>query len=181
MTDSARPARWSAPTALLHWLGAATVIGLLGLGFAMTRFFGSAARFDLYQLHKSFGVVALALFVLRLAARAASRPPAPLDGRAWERRAASATHIGLYALMALAILAGWIAASSSPLPIPTLVFGLFTWPDIAPRGEALFAAASAAHAWLAYGLAALVALHAGAALKHWLWDRDGVMGRMRVG
>ena len=175
--SAAAPGRWNPATIALHWLGAAVVIGLVGLGFAMLRFFGSATRFDLYQLHKSFGVVAIGLLALRLAARALTRAP-PLEGPAWERRAAHATHLALYALMGAVVIAGWLAASSAPLPIPTVVFGLFRWPNIPLQGAQTFALATAAHAWLAYGLAALVALHALAALKHQFWDRDGLMRRM---
>ena len=165
-------------TIVLHWSSALVILALLAIGWAMLRLFGAAARFDLYQLHKSLGVLALALFAARMAARAVTKAPPPFPGPAWEMRAARLTHVTLYALTGVAILAGWLTASSAPLPIPTIVFGLFPWPDIAPRDPNVFAVASMAHAWAAYALAALIALHAGAAVKHALWDRDGVMRRM---
>ena len=171
-------ARWSPASILLHWASAVVIVALLAVGWSMSRLFDSATRFDLYQLHKSLGVLALALYLARLAARRLAKAPPPFPGPAWEMRAAHWTHFTLYALTGGAILAGWIAASSAPLPIPTIVFGLFPWPDIAPRDPTVFALASLAHAWAAYGLAGLVALHAGAALKHALWDRDGALRRM---
>jgi len=171
-------ARWSLASILLHWASAAVIVALLAIGWSLSRLFDAPTRFDLYQLHKSLGVLALALTVARLAARALTKAPPPFPGAAWEMRAARWTHVALYALTGVAILAGWVTASSAPLPIPTVVFGLFPWPDIAPRDPRVFAVASLTHAWAAYGLAVLAALHAGAALKHVLWERDGVMRRM---
>jgi cytochrome b561 len=172
--------RWSLATIPLHWLNAVVVIGLIGLGWSMLRFFDAATRFDLYQLHKSFGVVAIALLGLRLAARAAFAAPPPMHGPVWETRAAHWAHVALYALTSVVVLAGWVTASSAPLPIPTIVFGLFIWPSIAPTDATIFAIAQTVHAWAAYTLVALIALHVAAALKHQFWDRDGLMRRMWV-
>ena len=146
----------------------------------MLRFFDAATRFDLYQLHKSFGVVAIVLLVVRLVARAVFAAPPSVPMPAWEARAALAAHFALYALTAVVVLAGWVTASSAPLPIPTIVFGLFPWPPIAPTDPTTFAIAQTVHAWAAYLLAALIALHVAAALKHQFWDRDGLMRRMGV-
>ena len=178
MTRTGTPERWSFASIALHWASALVILALIGIGWAMLRLFDAATRFDLYQLHKSLGVLALALYAARLAARALTKAPPPFPGPAWEMSAARLTHVALYALTGAAILAGWLTASSAPLPIPTIVFGLFPWPDIAPRDPTVFWVASTAHAWAAYGLVALVALHAGAAVKHAVWDRDGVMRRM---
>ena len=54
----------------LHWLAGGIILLLLALGWVMV--YGglnSATTFDLYQWHKSFGFVALALTLPRLAAR----------------------------------------------------------------------------------------------------------------
>ena len=78
LTAEARPARWSGLIISLHWAGAAIILALIALGWAMV--YGgldAASTFDLYQWHKSFGFVALALTAARLAARfAGSSPPA---------------------------------------------------------------------------------------------------------
>ena len=44
--------------------------------------------------------------------------------------------------------------------------------------EAMGTALYAAHELVGWTLAVLVALHIGAALKHWLIDKDGVIQRM---
>ena len=55
----------------LHWLCAALVLALLILGWLMVHGgYGAAERFDMYQLHKSLGFAALALFVVRGAVKA---------------------------------------------------------------------------------------------------------------
>ena len=62
MTTETWPARWSGLIVSLHWIGAAIILALLAMGWAMV--YGgldSASTFDLYQWHKSFGFVALAM------------------------------------------------------------------------------------------------------------------------
>ncbi len=169
--------RWSAPVVVLHWLNAALMIALLGLGWAMThKIFGAATTFDLYQQHKSLGFLALAVTALRLAARASARLPPPVPGReGWLSRLVQAS---LYGLTLVAIGAGWLVISSSPLPVPTRFFGFFVIPNIAPPDAALFGWAVFAHWLAAYAIAALLVLHVAGALKHQWIDRDAVLQRM---
>ena len=105
--------------------------------------FDAATTFDLYQLHKSFGFVVLALTAARLLARAAFTAPAAAPKSAWEQRLAALVQASLYALTLAAILAGWLVVSTSPLPIPTRFFNLFVIPNIAAPDGALFAARDA--------------------------------------
>ena len=138
--------------------------------------FGAAATFNLYQLHKSLGFVALALTTIRLVARFFSRAPRPVPG--WEGLLSRAVQAAFYVLTFCAIGAGWLVVSASPLPIPTNFFGLFVVPNVAPPDPALFASAKLAHQAAAYAIAALVALHVAGALKHHLVDRDDTLRRM---
>lgn len=170
-----RPRRWSATVVVLHWLNAPLILALLVGGAAMTRgVFGAATTFETYQLHKSLGFVALALTIVRLAARlrfAAPPPVAGLDGRA-----ARVVQAAFYVLTLAAIGAGWLVVSTSPLPVPTRVFGLFVAPNIAPPDAALFADATLAHRLAAYAVAVLIALHVAGAAKHSLVDRGALAG-----
>ena len=140
--------------------------------------FDAATTFDLYQLHKSFGFVVLALTAARLGGRAAFTAPAAAPSALWEQRLAAFVQASLYVLTIGAILAGWLLVSSSPLPIPTKFFNLFVIPNIVAPDGALFARASLAHALMAYAIAALVALHIAGALKHHWIDRDDALRRM---
>ena len=164
---------------MLHWLAGALILFLLAEGWAMIYAgFDAATTFNLYQLHKSIGFVVLALTAARLAARAAFTAPAAAPGSAWEQRLAAFVQACLYALAIGAIAAGWLLVSASPLPIPTRFFDLFVIPNIAGPDNALFAGASLAHGFMAYAIAALVAVHAAGAVKHHWIDRDDVLARM---
>ena len=172
---------------LLHWLIAALIAGMVGLGVYMTGVEGDFQyKLWLYQLHKSFGVTLFALVLIRLAWRQLSPPPAmPADMSVWERRAAKTAHAALYALMLALPLSGWARVSASPLSIPTEVFGLFTLPHIPwlaslpsetkQAWEPVFQYVHWAIAWV---LVAVVAVHALAALRHALLLKDDVMQRM---
>jgi len=178
---------YSAFAKLLHWLIALLIAGMVGLGVYMTEVEGDFQyKLWLYQLHKSFGVTLFALVLVRLIWRQISPPPAMSAHMAgWERRAAGAAHLGLYALMFALPLSGWARVSASPLSVPTEVFGLFTLPHIPwlaslpsetkQAWEPVFQTTHWAIAWVLVGLAAV---HAAAALRHAFILRDDVMTRM---
>ncbi len=173
------PLRWPWGVRLFHWLSAALILAMLVLGTMMVRLENAGLRFDLYQLHKAFGITVLALTGLRSVVRLAlARKGLPLPGPAWQRRAASAAHGALYLLIVAVGLSGWIMASATPLPIPTSIFGLFDLPPLVARDLATYKRAQAAHGWLTTALACLVLLHVMAALKHQFWQRDDVLSRM---
>jgi len=178
-------AGWGLGTRILHWSMAALILFQLGLGTWMVRIPDLLARFTLTQTHKSWGTVIFGLAVVRLGWRLArpDRPPLPAAMPAWQRRVAHASHAGLYALMLLMPLSGWVMASASPtqdlLRMQNLVFGRWALPDLfVPGNPAVEAGAHAVHTGAALALAALIALHAGAALKHQFVDRDGLLARM---
>ena len=113
MSPHERPRVWSLPVAALHWLAAALILALIGLGFVMVHAPLDAARkFDLYQLHKSLGFLALALTAAHLGARLAAEAPAKRGAR-WERLLAAATQALLYALGFAAIHVGSPRASAA--------------------------------------------------------------------
>jgi cytochrome b561 len=169
---------WPLLVRLLHWLSAGLVLLAAGLGLIMIH--GSMAvgpRFEMFQTHKSFGICVLALALVRLATRALTRRP-PERGSALERRLAGLVHAVFYALLIGLPLLGWLSASAASLSVPTRVFGLIRLPRLVAADPAIEALARMAHQWLAYALLALVALHAAAAFKHQLVDRDGLLWRM---
>jgi cytochrome b561 len=178
LTVSLRPARWNWLVIALHWLAGGLILFLLAQGWTMARGGLSAAMtFDLYQLHKSFGFVVLALTAARLLGRAAVTAPAAAPKSAWEQRLAALVQASLYALTFAAILAGWLVVS----PIPTRFFDLFVIPNIAGPDGALFAGATLAHWLSAYAIAGLVALHVAGAFKHHWINRDDLLTRMLPG
>ena len=138
--------------------------------------FDAGTSFDLYQSHKSLGFAALALTVLRLLARLLQ--PAPVRAPGLDGRLARTVQASFYLLTLAAVAAGWLLVSSSPLPVPTRVFGLFVVPDVAAPDATLFGWSVFAHRVAAGAIAALFALHVAGALKHQWIDRDDTVRRM---
>ena len=169
----------------LHWIIAILIIGMLAVGKYMVGLDESdPLRFTLTQWHKSFGIFAMLLILLRLSWRLFNRPPAPPQTlKPWENRAAHAAHWLLYALMVVIPVSGWIMVSASPLELPTLLFNAIHWPHLAP----FYALANKAeiarlfveiHELAGTAMIVLLLAHIAAALRHRFVLRDDVMLRM---
>jgi cytochrome b561 len=174
------PLRWSASTIALHWLSAALIFVLLGLGWFMVHGdLKASTKFDLYQLHKSLGFLSVALLLPRLAARYLNPSPrAPSTMPLWERRLAGLTHATFYALLLIAVLSGWLLASAAIIAIPTRFFDLFVIPGLVGPNGALSNEMTFLHYLVSRLLMGLLVLHVAAALKHHFIDRDDIVRRM---
>jgi cytochrome b561 len=170
---------WPLPLRLIHWASAALVIAALSVGAYMVQFVQNPAqRFDLTQTHKSIGVTVFALTVVRLCLRVLTIAPRPVALTSRLLLAAKATHISLYALILLLPLSGWLMATTTPIRVPTTVFGLFALPYALAPNALIYSFAQAAHVAAAVSLGLLMILHIAAALVHALWWRDRTMVRM---
>lgn len=162
---------------VLHWLVAAFVLVQFGLGLYAANLPVSLARLQWLSRHKSLGLAILVLMILRLAWRSMNRPPVLPDSMPrWERRAAATTHRLLYILLVLAPLAGWLYASAAGLSVNW--FGVVQVPDLLPRNTELSELFRQTHRIFVALLALLLVAHVGAALRHALVLRDGVLYRM---
>jgi cytochrome b561 len=170
--------RYSLPAIVLHWLIAFLIIGTFTLGLVMTDIPGlTPTKLRYFSWHKWAGVTVLALATVRLLWRLRSTPPAyPISMPAWQSRAAHGLHGLLYLLMFAVPLSGYFYSLAAGVPV--VYFGLFPLPVLIDADPALKPTLGALHYWLNMGLAALVALHVLAALKHVFIDRDGIMRRM---
>lgn len=177
--------RYTSVAIVLHWALAILILGQIAGGLYMHNLPNdSSIKFDLFQLHKSFGFSILFLTVIRLGWRLGHKPPPlPFEMPAWQKTGARMTHWGFYALMVLTPLVGWAMVSVSPLDIPTKLFGLVPIPHLpfftnvadAGASEDLF---KKAHELLAKSTLVLFVLHVAAALKHNFIDKDGVFKSM---
>jgi cytochrome b561 len=178
-TDAAAATVWPLSLRLAHWLSAVLVLVALGLGTTMVQFVDNpAARFELTQTHKSIGIVILALTVARLCRRGFSRGPKPEPAVRSLLLAAKATHLVLYALLLLMPVSGWLMATTTPVRVPTIVFGLFALPYPLAPDLAIYGWAHATHVALAILLAGLIAVHVAAAMIHAFIWRDPTLARM---
>jgi cytochrome b561 len=160
----------------VHWLVALTVLGLFTLGVWMVEL----TYYDPWyktgpDLHRSIGITLFAVMLLRLAWRLINpRPHA--EGTRLEKTLASTAHSLLFVLLFVVMISGYLISTADGRAID--VFGLFTVPALISGREQQEDIAGLAHKVLAYGLIALVALHALAALKHHFIDRDQTLKRM---
>ena len=169
--------RYDRVAVALHWVIAALVIGQFVFGWWMQGIAKQppGPRVDAFNLHKSIGLVILALMAVRVLWRAGHRPPALPPLPAWQRRAAQLTHFGLYLLLILLPLSGYLGSVYSGYPVK--FFGA-TLPAWGARNAWLKDFFSAVHLGSSFALAGLLLLHVAAALKHALVDRDGLLARM---
>jgi cytochrome b561 len=170
------PRRYTATAIALHWLLALLIAATFALGLYMHELPFSPTRLRLYNWHKWAGMVILGLSALRLLWRLSHRPPPDLPMPAWQRLGAHGAHMALYVLFFAVPLAGWAYSSAAGFPI--VVFGVLPLPDWVAPDRALAEALKPLHKWLAFGLAAVVLAHVGAAFKHHFLDRDGLLQRM---
>ena len=178
------PTRYSYVARVLHLVLGLALVSSFSVGLYMADLSFSPLRLKLYNWHKWVGFVILSLSFLRLMWRWTHRPPALPAAieqamPAWHRFAHHATHLGLYVMFFAVPLFGWAYSSSAGFPV--VPFGLFQLPDFVPVNEGLSAFLEPAHKYAAFGLAALVVLHAVGALKHHFVDRDGLLSRMGFG
>ena len=176
MTPPSEESRYTTTAIALHWVLALALLVSFSVGLYMADLPFSPTRLKLFNWHKWAGVTILALSIARLLWRRAHRPPADLPAPAWQLRAAHLTHGALYLLFFAVPLVGWAYSSAAGFPI--VWFGVLPLPDFVGADKALAEAIKPWHGALAWALAALVALHLAAALKHHFIDRDGLLQRM---
>ncbi|RRD66541.1 cytochrome b [Comamonadaceae bacterium OH2310_COT-174] len=178
------PTRYSRPAIWLHWLMAASIIAVFGLGLYMVQLPFSPQKLKLINWHKWAGIVILLLAALRLLVRLLRRPPAlpPAMLRhmpGWQQFAHHAVHHSLYVLFFAVPLLGWAYSSAAGFPI--VLFGQLPLPDWIAADPQLAQRIKPWHQWSAFALIGLASLHILAALKHQFIDRDGLLRRMWPG
>jgi cytochrome b561 len=162
---------------ILHWSVAILIVAVGAVGLMFGNVLHAAKGFWL-NLHAIAGVFLLMLAAVRTAWRL-THPAPPLHGAAGATKfIGAATHAAMYALM---------------LAIPIVGLVSFLWHDrIFDFGVVKFSPGIAAdkavyhptqtlHAWLTYGLIAILALHVTASLWHHFFLRDGLLARMGIG
>jgi cytochrome b561 len=165
-------------TKLLHWGTALLIIALIALGYYMVGLtYYDHWYHDSLQAHKALGMLVFVLGMLTLVWRWVSpSPPLHATLKVWERRAASAMHHTLFGLVFLIPVTGFLVSTSEGKAVE--FFDYFDVPALLVLGPDWRDLAIKLHFYSAYATAGLVALHAAAAIKHQLLDRDGTLARM---
>ncbi|VVP10570.1 Cytochrome b561 [Pseudomonas fluorescens] len=162
----------------MHWGVALAVFGLFALGLWMVGLdYYSSWRKDAPDLHKSIGLVLLAVMLLRVLWRFISPPPPALQSYSrMTRIGASFGHGFLYLSLFVVMIAGYLISTADGVGIP--VFGLFEVPALVSGLPDQADTAGVIHFYLAWVLVIFSGLHALAALKHHFIDRDATLTRM---
>jgi cytochrome b561 len=164
----------------LHWLIAALIFVMLGLGYYMEDLPEGTGKLELYGLHKSIGITIALLAALRLVWRLLNPPPPlPAGMRPWERRAAGIVHASLYLMLFMQPLVGFLQSNAAGVPV--VLWGFVLLPALIGPDEALGETLIGVHAVGGNLLAILVIVHVAAALRHHFVLKDDVLRRMLPG
>lgn len=171
---------------ILHWLTALVILAAIPLGIiandmAHDTAEALAAKAQLFSIHKTLGVAAFLIAVLRILwAISQPRPVALHPERKLETYVAETVHWSLYLSLVVVPLSGWIhhAAVTGFAPI--------LWPfgqglPFVPTSEALAKTAGTVHWVFTKVMVASILLHIAGALKHHIIDRDATLRRMLRG
>ncbi|ABX50361.1 cytochrome b [Shewanella baltica] len=161
-----------------HWLSAIVVIGLFAVGVWMVELtYYSAWYKTAPYLHKSVGILLLAVTLFRLLWRLVNPKPVPeANHKPWERQAAHIAHLAIYVLLLVIMCAGILISTAEGRGI--MVFDWFELPGFGPFFENQADIAGDIHQYAAYSLIALVVIHAAGALKHHFIDKDATLLKM---
>lgn len=172
--------RYGGVAIALHWLIALLVFSGLTMGSYMVDLKMSPDKLKFYSWHKWIGITVLMLACLRAAWRVTHAPPPPnLNHPLWQRRAAAAAHLGLYVLLFMLPLSGWLFSSASGFPVK--YFGVVPLPDLVDKNKELAELFKTVHELLGWALVLILGAHIAGALKHQFIDKDRTLGRMWFG
>ena len=163
---------------LLHWLMAMVVIGLIGLGIYMVElsYYDPLGKI-LPFLHISIGMLLVPVLIFGMIWKLINTRPVPLAGTtALEQALAKLVHRLLSLLIATILISGYLITTAKGSSAS--VFDIISIPSTITSIPEQEYYAGLAHQYLAYGLIALVVLHATAALKHHFINRDNTLRRM---
>lgn len=170
--------RYGVVAIVLHWIVAVVIVGLFALGYWMV-------DLDYYHewykqgpdIHRSIGILLFAAMVLRVVWRLSDTVPAPLATHSrFEIVAAHGAHLMLYLLIFTAMISGYLISTADGSAIS--VFGWFDVPSVTGRIKGMEDTAGVVHYWATWAIVGLASVHALAALKHHLIDKDDTLRRI---
>lgn len=171
--------RYAASSRWLHWATVLLLAAIIPLGLWI-RYFEPADqdfKLRLYNLHESLGVIVFALVLLRVVNRHLHPPPPlPADLPAPMRLAAHATHVGLYALLLIMPVTGFLATNAWGFPLS--VFNVLPIPSPLGKDEAIAKVLSFLHWCGAIAIGLLILGHLAGVVHHTFIRRDGLLRRM---
>lgn len=166
---------------ITHWLTSITIIGLIIAGYIMTELgkddtILGLGKWDIYGLHKSFGVTVIILFLIRIVLRLGTKiPEIPYEIKPLEAIFAKIGHFFLYVFIFAVPLSGFIMSQAGGYGVK--LFG-YKLPTIIEKNKELGGLAHEIHGYIPYVLAGLVVIHIAAVIKHAVVDKVNLIKRM---
>lgn len=180
MTGNAAPTRYSTLSIGLHWLMLFLIVAVYA-AMELREFFpkDSPERNAMKAWHFTLGLTVLALVVIRIAARfMGPTPPIVPEPPAWQSLLAKLVHLGLYALMVLMPIGGWLILSGEAKAIP---FWGIELPPLIGENKDFAELIEEVHEIGGKVGYFLIGLHAAAAIYHHRVVKDNTMRRMMPG
>nr|WP_269719567.1 cytochrome b [Beggiatoa alba] len=169
--------RYGSVAMFFHWVIMLLFLILVVLGLTMTNMEDSAEKWQLYSLHKSFGLTLALLVVLRIFWRFTNPVPLlPETLKAYEKFLAHAVHIGLYGIMLIMPISGVIDSYAGGYKMD--FFGLGLLPKAEKRSEWGESVALMVHVYGSYLFYGLFFLHIAGVIKHHFILKDNTLRRM---
>lgn len=169
---------WGLVSISIHWLTVLVVFGMFSFGLWMVEL----TYYDQWYkqapyVHKSTGVLLFLLTIFRLVWRSTLGTPGEIPSHTdFEKASAKITHIIIYLLLFSIMTSGYLISTADGravkvfdwFEVPATIHGIDKQEDIA----------GLVHLILAVSLICLVLLHAAAAIKHHVRDKDITLRRM---
>ena len=146
-----------------HWLTAALVVFMVASGVIATQLGDGALADTLFSVHKLTGATTLVVVLLRLIYRLLRPMPQLGD----QPRTRPLLHWTLYVVVIAVPLLGWSGVSDFGA---REIFPGFSLPAIWPEVAGYDGLLLHAHAYFAFSLLALIALHIGVAVQDYMTD-----------
>lgn len=162
---------------LIHWVSALLILFLFGLGVYMV----DLTYYDDWyhkgpELHVSLGLVLLLIMLLRIVWRIINPIPVDLPAKPAQQMTAKLVKFVLYLFIFIVITTGYLITTAEGQPAS--MFNVIKFPVITQLSSANVDIAGEVHEYLAWGIIALVILHALGALFHHFVMRDQTLVRM---
>lgn len=164
---------------ILHWTVSIFIFTLLFVGYYMSDLPNSPEKFQIYGMHKAFGVLTFTLVIIRIIWRMNNILPKPVEGTAhWEEVASRLNFKVLYVLTVIMPLSGIFMSLYGGKAID--VFGLFIIPAF-EINKKLSSLAKEFHGAFAVLLIVSLSMHISGALYHHFIKKDRTLKRIIVG
>ncbi|VAW72426.1 Cytochrome b561 homolog 2 [hydrothermal vent metagenome] len=155
------------------------IIGLFSSGLYMVElsYYDEGYQF-VPALHKSVGITLALLLLFRILWNTFQIKPQPLTDNPFKQRLITATHNGLYLLLTVIALSGYLISTADGRSID--IFSFFSLPATISHLKNQEDVSGIIHLYTASTLIFITSLHALMALKHHFIDKDNTLRRMTI-